>query len=59
MKILSALVDERPSECSACPVCSQVRSRAPCGEVRTIRGNGYIQKVKIPDYRCLLHVIKR
>jgi hypothetical protein len=56
MKILSAIVDKRPSECSACPICFQVRSRAPCGELKIIKGNGNVMTIKIPDYRCLLSV---
>nr|DAI96729.1 MAG TPA: hypothetical protein [Caudoviricetes sp.] len=56
MRIFSAVVDKRPSECSACPICGRVRARAPCGELKVIKGNGNNKYVKIPDYRCLLKV---
>lgn len=59
MRILSAIVDKRPCQCVSCPIDSRIKTRAPCGEVKTISGNGNVQKVKVPDHRCLLHVIKR
>lgn len=54
MKILVATVDERPCECSACPICSQVRSRAPCGAIKTVIKGHAVQIIKVPDVRCLL-----
>ena len=58
MRILSATVDERPSECSACPICHKVRSRAPCGTVKTVIKGHATQVIKVPDCRCLLKVRK-
>ncbi len=54
MKILAATVDKRPCECSACPICSQVRSRAPCGVVKIVTKGHAVQAIKVPDCRCLL-----
>lgn len=56
MRILSAVVDKRPSDCSACPICGRIRARAPCGELQVLKGNGNTQYIKKPDYRCLLIV---
>ena len=58
MKILSATVDERPSECSACPICFKVRSRAPCGTVKTVIKGHAAQVIKIPNENCLLKIRK-
>ena len=56
MRILSATVDKRPNECTACPICGRVRSRSPCGELKMIKGNGNVKTIKVPDCRCLLSV---
>lgn len=54
MKILAATVDERPGECSACPICGRVRARAPCGAIKTVIKGHAVQIINVPDARCLL-----